>query len=715
MFETTQRLQLGDMVHLVSLRNEFQGFKTGAFAVRGVWDAFSGQLGGRLAEAALEVEPAADCYILVHDTVASSISHLKRQRPKARVGSWHYGMWTLMYSGEGNIAAWRRRQPWPVQGLHSLFRFSSPLVLERLYRHLSQGDFLFSESRFIAEWLFCVYGIFSDAVLYLPPLDQDEIEAGSLCNETRGSYFLTTTGETAAAVIGEIAKFARVVTIGRGAIEGCENLGFVADQQQLMRLYANALATLCPLTTEPFGYVPVESMLCGTPVITYSYQGPGETVVDGQTGWTAATPAAFVDLARHVWLHRYSAAMRRQCQEYAMRRFSVAACTTAFLDALAKVLGAGAKRWSQSRRWLLMTSSTGVNRADHREVRSLDKLPQLLMGVSSSQISDNEIRTRPCPDCYLCGTQGEPLYQGLQDHFFSVPGEWNLKKCPNPECGLLWLDPMPIEEDIGKAYQTYYTHQEGSPNGEKGSLGKFLKLNLRRAYNILLRATPIYHERKQLSLMYLEKTPPGRLLEVGCGSGLRLAQMRALGWKVEGQEVDPKAAAQARSTLNLPVHLGALEDAEFAVDSFDAITMNHVIEHVYDPVALLAKCRRVLKPSGRLVATTPNAESYGHKHFESCWWGLDPPRHLHLFSESTLRTCAERAGFRTVETWTTSANAESIYLGSLHVQASQKHRMGLQHQFLGGLAQAAGFHLWEFFLVRWHPRLGEEAVLKVVK
>ena len=77
-------------------------------------------------------------------------------------------------------------------------------------------------------------------------------------------------------------------------------------------------------------------------------------------------------------------------------------------------------------------------------------------------ISDKkqEIQTRPCPDCYICGTKGQPLCQGLEDRLFGALGRWNLKSCPNPDCGLVWLDPMPIEEDIGNAYETYYTHIE---------------------------------------------------------------------------------------------------------------------------------------------------------------------------------------------------------------------------------------------------------------
>ena len=60
------------------------------------------------------------------------------------------------------------------------------------------------------------------------------------------------------------------------------------------------------------------------------------------------------------------------------------------------------------------------------------------------------IRSQPCLDCYLCKTQGVNLYQGLRDRLFSAPGTWNVKQCPNPECRLLWLDPMPLQEDVGQ-------------------------------------------------------------------------------------------------------------------------------------------------------------------------------------------------------------------------------------------------------------------------
>src|ERR1700693_5419422 len=70
------------------------------------------------------------------------------------------------------------------------------------------------------------------------------------------------------------------------------------------------------------------------------------------------------------------------------------------------------------------------------------------------------IRTRPQPACLLCGTAGQVLYASLTDRLFSAPGLWQLKQCPSPGCGLVWPDPAPLEEDLGLAYQMYYTHPE---------------------------------------------------------------------------------------------------------------------------------------------------------------------------------------------------------------------------------------------------------------
>src|SRR5688500_6917615 len=97
------------------------------------------------------------------------------------------------------------------------------------------------------------------------------------------------------------------------------------------------------------------------------------------------------------------------------------------------------------------------------------------------------IGTRPVPNCCMCGGTGIPLYQNLRDHWFGAAGEWHLQRCPNRHCRLLWLDPMSTEDEIGKAYLSYYTHNEQlRPNepspqtGTQASLTWFSRL-LQRA------------------------------------------------------------------------------------------------------------------------------------------------------------------------------------------------------------------------------------------
>src|SRR5262249_14249516 len=135
-----------------------------------------------------------------------------------------------------------------------------------------------------------------------------------------------------------------------------------------------------------------------------------------------------------------------------------------------------------------------------------------------------------------------------------------------------------------------------------------------------------------------------RVLDVGCGSGVLLARMQALGWQVEGIEVDPDGVNAARAR-GVQVRLGTLEQQKFIDNYFEAVHSAHVIEHVFDPLSLLRECYRILKPGGTLIVLTPNIASLGHKNFGYAWLNLDPPRHLVLFSVKTLGQAAKLAGF----------------------------------------------------------------------
>jgi len=326
--------------------------------------------------------------------------------------------------------------------------------------------------------------------------------------------------------------------------------------------------------------------------------------------------------------------------------------------------------------------------------------------------TDLEIRAAPCPECYLCGTKGELLYSGLRDRLFGAPGRWDLKRCPVFDCGLIWLDPMPIEEDISKAYQAYYTHQNGYPRRRENVLRNLFRSPLSAAYELLLHAIAVRSERKRLAILGLNNMPPGKLLEVGCGNGRLLALLGNLGWQVEGQELDPEAAAFARTTYHVKVHVGPLNSVPVVEGSFDAIVMNHVIEHVHEPISVLSACHRLLKPEGKLLVVTPNTAGEGYRRFGSSWVHLDPPRHLHLFSCQTLRRIAQKAGLKRYETWTTTVSSRFTAQASLNIRHPERKVPAIR---IGRYIAAVIFHLWAASLCLWRKDSGEECIIRVTK
>jgi len=300
-----------------------------------------------------------------------------------------------------------------------------------------------------------------------------------------------------------------------------------------------------------------------------------------------------------------------------------------------------------------------------------------------------QMRSEPSPTCYVCGEKGDWLYHDLRDRYFAAPGVWNLKRCKSASCGTVWLDPMPVKEDIGKAYQEYYTHSDaaGVEDNTRGRrLIRAIKAgHLVHAYGynsggsgplgLLAYFTPFRRASLDFAVMYLRFLSGGRLLEVGCGSGKMLKGMADLGWQVEGIDFDPVAVENSRRK-GLKVGTGSLEDLQYPENWFDAITMSHVIEHVHDPLDLLKECRRILKPGGRLSLVTPNINSAGHRIYGRSWFHLDPPRHLRIFTAASLETLLQRAGFHTTRIGTTIRDACTAYVASREVRRTGRYEMG---------------------------------------
>lgn len=208
----------------------------------------------------------------------------------------------------------------------------------------------------------------------------------------------------------------------------------------------------------------------------------------------------------------------------------------------------------------------------------------------------------------------------------------------------------------------------------------------------LLASIPLVKERVALYAMLLGAANGRKMLDVGCGNGDFLALMRDAGWDVVGVEPDATAAQFARELRAIPVVSGVLEDAGFADQTFDVVVLNHVIEHVFDPVAVLRECGRVTKADGIVVIVTPNIASLGHRVFGELWIHLDPPRHLYLFSPEAMRACCKNAGLAIRVSRTSARDAAWVWTVSKAIRRDGIWRRDENHmlvELLRGLEPVA--------------------------
>lgn len=292
------------------------------------------------------------------------------------------------------------------------------------------------------------------------------------------------------------------------------------------------------------------------------------------------------------------------------------------------------------------------------------------------------IHTRRQPSCHVCGSAGEVLYEGLKDRLFGVPGEWTLRRCLDENCGLLWLDPMPVNDALPGFYKSYYTHSEPAEPNQAARLRETMKrMYWNSTYGpagarsailpALLRLAPGFRAQLALQVFDLEAVEGGRLLDIGCGSGAALERLAKLGWQCEGVDFDENAVESARSR-GLNVRAGSLEEQKYPAETFDAVVMNHVLEHVSGPRALLSECHRILKPGGQFVCITPNAASWGHVMFGRDWRGLEPPRHLHIFTLMSVARLMQGMGWSKLAVRSSIANSHGIGWASWQLKHSGK-------------------------------------------
>jgi SAM-dependent methyltransferase len=227
-------------------------------------------------------------------------------------------------------------------------------------------------------------------------------------------------------------------------------------------------------------------------------------------------------------------------------------------------------------------------------------------------------------NCPICGSAQLRHFVRSVDYHYQIPGEFDLSRCLS--CQVAFANPMPTPADLAALYpDDYYSFQTPAlPHWLKRRVKQLLGLS---RYTYLPRFAR-----------------PGRMLDVGCGAGQYLLEMRARGWEVYGSELNKGAAAAGRRA-GIDIRGGELADAAFAAEWFDFVRLNHSFEHMPNPRAVLAEIHRILKPDGKLFIGVPNLSGLMARVFGRYWWYMGLPVHTFAYNPRNLSQLLQSAGF----------------------------------------------------------------------
>lgn len=246
------------------------------------------------------------------------------------------------------------------------------------------------------------------------------------------------------------------------------------------------------------------------------------------------------------------------------------------------------------------------------------------------------------PDvCKICGGQLNRFMENLFDDRHGYPGRFDIYRCEG--CGFCQTVPEIPEDKIGEVYTQYYPRKD-LINIEDIKQHPINLLPERERWWMGVNNTAHYHIKAGT-----------RVLDIGCGDCTSVREIKAMG--AEGYGIEPDQNIRPIvDALGLKVHIGLFNEVPFKDKFFNYITMSQVLEHIHNPIELLASFRRILKDDGEIILGVPNVDSRLRNKYGRQWLNWHVPYHINHFSRKSLELLAEKSGYRIEKILTITPN-----------------------------------------------------------
>jgi SAM-dependent methyltransferase len=232
--------------------------------------------------------------------------------------------------------------------------------------------------------------------------------------------------------------------------------------------------------------------------------------------------------------------------------------------------------------------------------------------------------------CPACGAAGGRTLFHCTDRLYRTTGKsFLIVECA--DCRLIRLSPVPAPDEL----RTYY------PPGYWFVPEANTPARLEEAYRRFVLGDHVRFVERALA----GSAARGPVLDIGCGGGLFLGLLRERGYRVAGLDVSHGAARAAWKVNRVPSLVGSVPEGPLRRHSFAAVTMFHVLEHLYHPEEYLLAAADLLLPDGRLIVQVPNAACWQFVLMGENWNGIDVPRHLIDFTAKQLDNLLDYCGF----------------------------------------------------------------------